>query len=113
MVISRNQPYRPEQVERHAFTVIGDGDCGLVMRSQLEVHNDLICISIVCVLDQLEDRQPGAPYQLVTEKLQHSGPRPEWLVEFVRTVLTQGCMLCLLVIVLYRIVSSAASGGKR
>ena len=82
MIVPRHQPDRPEHVERHALTVVGHGDGRSLVRVEIQANDDFVRVCIIGILDQLEDRQPGTADQLVTEKLQHPGPRPERLARF-------------------------------
>ena len=64
-----------------ALAVVGHGDGRLSRRIEIEANDDLARVRIVGVLDQLEDRQPGAADQLVAKQLQDPGPWPEGLAQ--------------------------------
>ena len=69
MVVPRDQPDRPEYIERHALPVVGNDDHGLLVRYKIELNDGFIRVRVISVLDQLEDCQPCAANQLVAKQL--------------------------------------------
>ena len=67
MIVPWDQPNGSEQLERHSLTVIGNGDCRLSARRNVQAHHNFVGIRIVRVLDQFKDCESGTTDQLITE----------------------------------------------
>ncbi len=74
VLMSRDEPYGPYDIWRHAFAIVGHGYLGVILGSEVKPDDSLGSVCIVSVLDQFEDRKTRTANQFVAEQLQQSCP---------------------------------------
>jgi hypothetical protein len=68
VIVPWNKPHIPQDVQRHPFAVVSDGDGRGGLFTQIQAHHDPIRIGVVGVLDKFEHSKARAADQLVAEE---------------------------------------------